>query len=230
MISVIIQKINFYYVFLVVNTDHFLLMETSFHKDRVHDVYGVNLDKTGVTEETLDEQGSNIVKMVSFVDLALKCAVRVDTRNEAISKLECGQKRKSSEDIPVKAKLSKVDKVDVEKKAELDDPAGLEVEFQQKFMKQQLAKNFPLFSETKPRPSETYPRTCYNCVYLVQFKLARSPRRNIEDFIDKGEKSLFLGFNLTGKKVKKLNSLYSMSSMVGNVAGNLFTPDPSPPG
>ena len=106
----------------------------SFHKDGVHDVYGVNLDKTGVTEETLDEQGSNIVKMVSFVDLALKCAVRVDTRNEAISKLECGQKRKSSEDIPVKAKLSKVDKVDVEKKAELDDPAGLEVEFQQKFM------------------------------------------------------------------------------------------------
>ena len=66
-----------------------------------------------------------------------------------------------------------------------------------KFVKQQLAKNFPLFSDTKPRPlSVTYPRTCYNCVYLVQFKLARSQLRNIEDFIDKGERSLFLWFNL----------------------------------
>ena len=83
----------------------------SFHKDGVHDEYGVNLDKTGVTEETLNEQGSNIGELASFVNLALKCAVRVVTRTEAISKLECGQKRKSSDDIPVKAKLSKVDKV-----------------------------------------------------------------------------------------------------------------------
>jgi hypothetical protein len=65
----------------------------------------VNLNKTGVTEETLNEQGSNIGELASFVDLALKCAVRVDTRIEAISKLECGQERKSSDDIPVKAKL-----------------------------------------------------------------------------------------------------------------------------
>ena len=65
----------------------------------------MNLNKTGVTEETLNEQGSNIGELASFVDLALKCAVRVDTRIEAISKLECGQERKSSDDIPVKAKL-----------------------------------------------------------------------------------------------------------------------------
>jgi hypothetical protein len=70
----------------------------------------------------------------------------------------------------------------------------------------------------------TYPRTCYNCVYLVQYKLARSQIRNIEGFFDKGEKSLFLGFNLTGKKVKKLNSLSSMSSMVEIAAGNYSRP------
>eukprot|EP00092_Neocalanus_flemingeri_P009620 GFUD01010356.1.p1 GENE.GFUD01010356.1~~GFUD01010356.1.p1 ORF type:complete len:542 (-),score=187.78 GFUD01010356.1:229-1854(-) len=71
-----------------------------------------------------------------------------------------------------------------------------------KFVKQQLAKNFPLYSDIKPRvPAVKYPRTCYNCVYLVQFKLAKMQIRNIEDFIDKGEKSLFLGFNLAGRKV-----------------------------
>ena len=51
--------------------------------------------------------------------------------------------------------------------------------------------------------------------------MARSQLRNIEDFIDKGEKSLFLGLNLTGKKVKKLNS---MSSMVGTAACNHSRP------
>eukprot|EP00092_Neocalanus_flemingeri_P027970 GFUD01030367.1.p1 GENE.GFUD01030367.1~~GFUD01030367.1.p1 ORF type:complete len:304 (+),score=104.70 GFUD01030367.1:106-1017(+) len=54
-----------------------------------------------------------------------------------------------------------------------------------KFVKQQLAKNFPLYSDIKPRvPAVKYPRTCYNCVYLVQFKLAKMQIRNIEDFID----------------------------------------------
>ena len=94
-----------------------------------------------------------------------------------------------------------------------------------KFVKQQLTKNFPLYSEIKPRaPIVKYPRTCYNCVYLVQFKLAKMQIRNIEDFIDKGEKSLFLGFNLAGRKVKRLNTLSSMSSMVGTAAGNYSRP------
>ena len=61
-------------------------------------------------------------------------------------------------------------------------------------------------------------------MYLVQYKLARSQLRNIEDFIDKGGKSLFLGFNLTGRKIKKLNSLSSMSSMVGTAARNYSRP------
>eukprot|EP00092_Neocalanus_flemingeri_P009619 GFUD01010355.1.p1 GENE.GFUD01010355.1~~GFUD01010355.1.p1 ORF type:complete len:560 (-),score=190.97 GFUD01010355.1:230-1909(-) len=94
-----------------------------------------------------------------------------------------------------------------------------------KFVKQQLAKNFPLYSDIKPRvPAVKYPRTCYNCVYLVQFKLAKMQIRNIEDFIDKGEKSLFLGFNLAGRKVKRLSNLSSMSSMVGTAAGNYSRP------
>lgn len=94
-----------------------------------------------------------------------------------------------------------------------------------KFVKQQLVKHFPLCSATKLRPPlVTYPRTCYNCVYLVKYKLARSQLRNSEDFIDKGEKRLFLGFHLTGRKVKKLTSLSSMSSMVGMPAGNYSRP------
>ena len=56
-------------------------------------------------------------------------------------------------------------------------------------------------------PSVTYPRACYNCVYLAQYRLARSQLRNMEEFIDKGEKSSTLGFILTGWKVKKLNSM-----------------------
>jgi len=94
-----------------------------------------------------------------------------------------------------------------------------------KYVKQQLAINFPTFSSIKPRlPKVSYPRTCYNCIYLVQYKLAKTQLRNIEDFIDKGEKSLFLGFNLAGNKMKKLVSMSSMSSMVGTAAGNYSRP------
>ena len=94
-----------------------------------------------------------------------------------------------------------------------------------KYVKQQLAKNFPLFSSLRPRmPKVTYARTCYNCIYLVQYKLTKTQLRNIEDFIDKGEKSLFLGFNLAGHKMNKLTSMSRMSSMVGTAAGNYSRP------
>jgi len=96
---------------------------------------------------------------------------------------------------------------------------------EKKFVKQQLAKNFPLYSDIKPRaPLVKYPRTCYNCVYLVQFKLSKLQIRNIEDFIDKGEKSLFLGININAQKTKRLNNLSNMSSMVGTAAGNYSRP------
>jgi hypothetical protein len=106
----------------------------SSHRVGVHDDNGINVDKTGVTEETLKEHGSSIEELSSFVELALKHALRVDSRNEVMSKIESGKKRKGSDDIPVKAKLSKVDKVVDEMKAELDDKTGLELTFQQKFM------------------------------------------------------------------------------------------------
>jgi hypothetical protein len=86
-----------------------------------------------------------------------------------------------------------------------------------KFVKQQLAKNFPLFSDTKPRPPSPTPGPATTASTWSQL-------RNIADFINKGEKSLKLGFNRTGRKVKKLNSLSSMSSMVGTAAGNYSRP------
>ena len=59
-----------------------------------------------MTEETLKEHGSSIEELNSFVKLALEHALRVDSRNEVMSKIESGKKRKGSDDIPVKAKLS----------------------------------------------------------------------------------------------------------------------------
>ena len=35
------------------------------------------------------------------------------------------------------------------------------------------------------------------CTYLVEYKLAKGQLREIEDFIDRGQKSLFLGELLT---------------------------------
>ena len=37
---------------------------------------------------------------------------------------------------------------------------------------------------------------CPRCTYLVEYKLAKTQLRNIEDFIDQGQKSLFLAFSL----------------------------------
>jgi len=94
-----------------------------------------------------------------------------------------------------------------------------------KYVKQQMKESFPLFSDIKPRqPLVKLPRHCQRCMYIIQYKLTKSQIRNIEDFIDKGERSLFLGFSFGDWKSVKLTCLTSMGSMIGTASGNYSRP------
>ena len=50
-------------------------------------------DRTGVTEESLKEHGWSITELESFVDKAIKCALKVGHRSEAVDKIGCSKKR-----------------------------------------------------------------------------------------------------------------------------------------
>ena len=98
-----------------------------------------------------------------------------------------------------------------------------------KFLRHQLCERFPDYCDiTTPlsiSASNYFPRSCGNCHYIVQYKLTKTQIRNIEDFIDSGQKSMFLGFNLFNlKKQSSLKSLTNMSSMVGTAAGHYGRP------
>ena len=68
-------------------------------------------------------------------------------------------------------------------------------------------------------------RSCSNCHYIVQYKLSKTQIRNIEDFIDSGQKSLFTGFNLLNpNRQSSLKCVTNMSSMVGTAAGHYGRP------
>ena len=82
-----------------------------------------------------------------------------------------------------------------------------------------------LAPEVRPRvPLSRELRSCSRCSYLLEYKLARTQLRNIEDFIDQGQKSLFLAFNPGERQVRRLPSLSSMGSMVSTAAGGYGRP------
>lgn len=88
-----------------------------------------------------------------------------------------------------------------------------------------LSLKFPDWAEAGLVVSPlTAPRACQHCSYLLQFKLAPTQVRNIEDFIDTGQKSLFLGFRLAGGAAGRVAGLTRMQSMVGTAAGNYNRP------
>jgi len=98
-----------------------------------------------------------------------------------------------------------------------------------KYVRTQVKLQFPDYCEMLPirfNSSLTlkHARSCYNCYYMAQYKLSSTQIRNIEDFVDSGQKSLFLGFNLYTMKVTKLKSMTNFSSMVGTAAGNYGRP------
>ena len=98
-----------------------------------------------------------------------------------------------------------------------------------KFVRNQLCQRFPEFCEALTPLSisigEMCPRSCSSCHYLVQYKLSKTQIRNIEDFIDSGQKSMFVGFNLLNPGLQSsLKCLTNMSSMVGTAAGHYGRP------
>jgi len=68
-------------------------------------------------------------------------------------------------------------------------------------------------------------RRCTRCSYMVEYKLAKGQLRQVEDFVDQGQKSLFLSIGLEeGATVRRLPRLSSMASMVGTAAGHYGRP------
>ena len=68
-------------------------------------------------------------------------------------------------------------------------------------------------------------RRCTRCSYLLEYKLAKGQLRQVEDFVDQGQKSLFLSIGLgDGATVRRLPRLSSMASMVGTAAGHYGRP------
>ena len=100
----------------------------------MNDDHGFNIDKTDLTEENLKVHGGSITELDSFVAKAIKCALIVGHRSEAIGKIVGSKKRKGEDNEPTKLKLSKVDKVEADMKTELNDPEGLEMSFPKKFI------------------------------------------------------------------------------------------------
>ena len=96
-----------------------------------------------------------------------------------------------------------------------------------KYVRNQVSHHFPDYCELVPVRFNSVlsdARSCSNCYYIAQYKLSSTQIRNIEDFVDSGQKSLFVGFNLSSMKVTKLSSMTNMSSMIGTAAGNYGRP------
>merc|ERR1719220_1427964 len=87
-----------------------------------------------------------------------------------------------------------------------------------------LSKSFP-GTPLRPRlPHSREPRRCKRCTYLVEYKLSKGQLREVEDFIDRGQKSLFLGVDLCEGRTKRLSSLSSMASMATTASANYGRP------
>ena len=124
------EKVLAIYLDLMVKSTGF-----SHHKEGVHDNQGFNLDKSGLTEETLVQNEGSARELRDFLELASKCALMVHQRKDIIESIGCDRKkRKNSADIPVRPKLSKMDKIVADRRSELLDPSGLEIAFQNKFV------------------------------------------------------------------------------------------------
>ena len=67
-------------------------------------------------------------------------------------------------------------------------------------------------------------RMCENFYYIVEFKLNKSQIRNIEEFVDKGEKSNFYCFSFPGGGFNKISSICSTASLAGTCNANYFRP------
>ena len=98
-----------------------------------------------------------------------------------------------------------------------------------KLVRRQLADNFgELCDVTSPLPTaatQQLPRGCRSCHYLVQYKHSKTQIRNIEDFVDSGQKSMFLSFNLSSPdKQSSCRGMTSMASMVSTAAGHYGRP------
>ena len=99
-----------------------------------------------------------------------------------------------------------------------------------KMMRRALKENFEAFYDpsrhnTSMSSSKDLPRSCRLCNYVIQYKLAKTQIRNIEDFIDSGQKSLFMSFNLFDPTIQSsLKTMTNMSSMVGTAAGHYGRP------
>ena len=83
---------------------------------------------------------------------------------------------------------------------------------------------YPEFSVSTFSAPETRRRACAKAFYLVEFKLGKSQLRNIEDFVDRGEKSMFYSFRLQDGTYNKVSELSSTSSICGTCNGNYFRP------
>ena len=89
-----------------------------------------------------------------------------------------------------------------------------------------ISKNFPRFdvSLVTPPAARGKLRHCSQGFYLVEFKLSRNQLRNIEDFVDTGEKSSFYSFSLTKATYSQVAELTNTGSMCGTSNGNYFRP------
>ena len=67
-------------------------------------------------------------------------------------------------------------------------------------------------------------RGCPKYCYLVEFKLNKSQVRNIEEFVDGGEKSNFYCFTLPDGNFNRISGLTSTASLAGTCNANYFRP------
>ena len=104
------------------------------HREAVFDDLGFRLDKTGVTEEVLKENGGSLDEYRKFLDKAANSALKVNSRSDIIGQLPEDVKKRTMAQTFVKTKKSKTEKVYDSKQEELKDKDGLEVDFKTRFI------------------------------------------------------------------------------------------------
>merc|ERR1719285_1317939 len=98
---------------------------------------------------------------------------------------------------------------------------NLERKFIQK-KTEKLFSEFQLSSKLVLRKNKL--RDCATFYYLVEFKLNKSQIRNIEEFVDSGEKCNFYCFTLPDGNLNKVTALSSTASLAGTCNANYFRP------
>ena len=104
------------------------------HREGVYDDLGFRLDKTGVTEEVIEENGGSLDEYSKFLEKAASSALKVSSRSDIISKLPEDVKKRTQAQNFVKTKKSKTEKVYDTKQEELKDKNGLEKDFKARFV------------------------------------------------------------------------------------------------